>query len=75
MRGAIMRKDIMFTSQGQQCSGRLYVPDGLVQDQKVPAIVMAHGASGTKDVFLPGFADRFSAAGFVTLSFDYRFFW
>ena len=35
---------------------------------------MAHGFSGVKEQGLPQVAERFVAAGFVTLVFDYRFF-
>jgi fermentation-respiration switch protein FrsA (DUF1100 family) len=34
---------------------------------------MAHGFSGVKEMFLPAFAERFAAAGFITLVFDFRF--
>lgn len=54
--------------------GWLYIPDNLSTDQKAPAIVMAHGFSAVKEMYLSNFAERFSAAGFVTLVFDYRYF-
>lgn len=69
-----MRKDITFTSKGLRCCGWLYVPDGLAEGQKSPTIVMAHGFSAVKEMGLPDFAERFAAAGFVTLAFDYRYF-
>ncbi|MCP3891930.1 MAG: alpha/beta hydrolase [Desulfobulbaceae bacterium] len=34
---------------------------------------MAHGFAGVKEMGLAGFAEKFEAAGFVTLVFDYRF--
>ncbi len=69
-----MRRDIIFTSKGLHCSGWLYVPDALGAGQKAPAIVMAHGLSAVKEQGLPDVAERFVAAGFVTLAFDYRYF-
>jgi len=69
-----MRKNISFTSKGSRCSGWLYVPDAQEADQKAPAIVMAHGLAAVKEQGLPDFAERFVAAGFVTLVFDYRYF-
>jgi fermentation-respiration switch protein FrsA (DUF1100 family) len=69
-----MRKNISFTSKGLRCSGWLYVPDALEAGQRAPAIVMAHGLSGVKEQGLSDFAERFVAAGFVTLVFDYRYF-
>ena len=68
-----MCKDITFTSKGLRCSGWLYVPDDLKSGQKVPAIVMATGFTGVKEDVLPDYAERFVAAGFVALAFDYRF--
>lgn len=69
-----MRKNITFTSKSLSCRGWLYVPDDLTQGQKAPTIVMAHGFTGVKEMILPDFAERFAAAGFVTLAFDYRYF-
>jgi hypothetical protein len=69
-----MRKDITFTSKGLRCRGWLYVPDDLAEGQRSPTIVMAHGFSAVKEMMLPDFAERFAAAGFVTLAFDYRYF-
>jgi fermentation-respiration switch protein FrsA (DUF1100 family) len=68
-----MRKDIAFGSKGLNCRGLLYMPDGLTEGQKAPGIVMAHGLAGLKEMKLPSFAERFAAAGFMTLVFDYRY--
>lgn len=69
-----MRRDITFTSQGLQCSGWLFVPDDLGEGRQAPAIVMAHGFTGVKEQLPPEVVERFVAAGFVTLLFDYRYF-
>lgn len=68
-----MLENIEFTSKGFRCRGWLYVPDGLYEGHKAPAIIMAHGFAGVKEMGLLNFAERFTAAGFVTLVFDYRF--
>lgn len=68
-----MRRDVRFLSRGLQCRGWLYVPDSLGPGERAPAIVMAHGFSAVKEMFLPAFAEQFAAAGFVTLVFDFRF--
>lgn len=68
-----MRQDITFTSQGLRCSGWLYVPNDPPVEQKMPGIVMAHGYSGVKEMYLSNFAERFVGAGFITLVFDYRY--
>ena len=67
-----MKKKVSFESKGLQCRGWLYVPDGL--KTRAPAVVMAHGLSAVKEQALPEYAEKFAAAGLVTLVFDYRFF-
>jgi dipeptidyl aminopeptidase/acylaminoacyl peptidase len=69
-----MRQDVAFTSQGLRCAGWLYTPDDRRPGERRPAIVMAHGFSAVKEMHLASFAERFCAAGFVTLVFDYRYF-
>ena len=68
-----MRRDVKFLSKGLNCRGWLYVPEGLA-NKKVPAIIMAHGFSAVKEMCLPDYAEKFAAAGFATLVFDYRYF-
>ncbi|TMD56180.1 MAG: acetylxylan esterase, partial [Chloroflexi bacterium] len=67
-----MRHDVTFPSEGLNCAGWLYVPDDLKSGERRPAIVMAHGFSAVKEMYLDNFAEVFVAAGFVTLVFDYR---
>lgn len=67
-----MRENIEFQSRGARCRGWLYRPAG-AEARRVPAIVMAHGFSAVKEMFLPAFAERFCAAGFGVLVFDFRF--
>src|SRR5229473_8269692 len=68
-----MRHDVTFLSEGLNCAGWLYLPDDMKGDERRPAIVMAHGFSAVKEMYLDAFAERFVAAGFVTLVFDYRY--
>ncbi len=69
-----MRRDVSFPSQGLACAGWLYVPDDLQAAEQRPAIVMAHGFSAVKEMYLSNFAEKFEEAGFVVLVFDYRYF-
>jgi cephalosporin-C deacetylase-like acetyl esterase len=69
-----MRRDVTFLSQGLTCRGWLYTPDHLKTGERRPALVMAHGFAAVKEVDLPTFAERFAAAGLVSLVFDYRYF-
>lgn len=66
------RKDITFTSEGLKCAAWYYVPSGLKDGEKRPAIVMAHGWSAVKEMWLDKFAEQFTEAGFVVTVFDYR---
>jgi fermentation-respiration switch protein FrsA (DUF1100 family) len=68
------RQDVTFKSQGLDCAAWYYVPAGLKPGETRPAIVMAHGFSAVKEMYLDNFASKFAAAGFVVLVFDYRFF-
>lgn len=67
-----MRENVEFQSCGARCRGWLYRP-ARGEGRSVPAIVMAHGFSAVKEMFLPAFAERFRAAGFAVLVFDFRF--
>ncbi|HVX11602.1 MAG TPA: alpha/beta hydrolase [Pirellulales bacterium] len=73
MSSTFQRRDVRFESEGLSCAGWYYVPDDLAPGERRPAIAMAHGWSGVKEMCLANFADPFAAAGFVVLVFDYRF--
>jgi fermentation-respiration switch protein FrsA (DUF1100 family) len=65
------RKDIEFkTEDNVTLRGWLYLPD----DAKVPlpAIVMAHGYSAVKEMYLDKYAEVYAEAGFAVLVYDNR---
>jgi uncharacterized protein len=66
------RADVSFPSGGQRCGGWLYLPMGVTG--RVPCVVMAHGTTGTMNFGLARYAQRFAAAGFAVVLFDYRHF-
>lgn len=68
-----MHRDIEFMSHGTICRGWLDLPTHH-QSGKPPLVIMAHGFSGTRDMLLEPYAERFNAAGMATLIFDYRHF-
>ncbi|WP_336791247.1 MULTISPECIES: alpha/beta hydrolase [Gordonia] len=68
------RTDVTFASGGAQCAAWLYLPAGYSPTAPGPIIVMAHGLGGVREERLDAFADRFSAAGYACLVFDYRYF-
>ena len=63
------REEIWFESHGGRCAAWLY-PSGSAELS--PAIVLAHGLSGTRRDRLGPFAERFAAAGITALVFDHR---
>jgi dipeptidyl aminopeptidase/acylaminoacyl peptidase len=66
-----MRRDIEFkTEDGVTLRGWHYLPDG--SQGRVPTIVMAHGFSAVKEMYLDQFAEAFANAGLGVLVFDNR---
>lgn len=65
------RSDVEFHSSDVICRAWLYRPD---VPAPAPCIVMAHGLGGTRDAGLEPFAEKFCAAGYAVLLFDYRHF-
>lgn len=64
------RMDVEFNAEGATLRGWFYQPTGVTQ--AVPTIVMAHGFSSVKEMYLDSFADVFAKAGFGVLVFDNR---
>jgi uncharacterized protein len=65
-----MRQNIEFDAEGVTLRGWLYLPDGATGP--VPTIVMAHGFSAVKEMYLDSFAEAFAAGGLGALGFDNR---
>src|SRR5919206_3473751 len=65
-----MRHDIEFEAEGVTLRGWLYLPDGASGPS--PTVVMAHGYSAVKEMYLDAFAERLAAAGLAALVFDNR---
>jgi fermentation-respiration switch protein FrsA (DUF1100 family) len=65
-----MRTDVEFDAEGVTLRGWHYVPDGA--SGPAPTIVMAHGFSAVKEMYLDSFAEAFAAAGLGALVFDNR---
>jgi uncharacterized protein len=66
-----MRTDIAFRSEdGVTLRGWHYRPAD--RSGRVPTIVLAHGFSAVKEMFLDRFAEAFAAAGLASLVFDNR---
>jgi uncharacterized protein len=64
------RRDIEFDAEGVTLRGWFYDADG--RSGAAPTIVMAHGFSAVKEMYLDKFAEVFAAAGLNALVFDNR---
>lgn len=69
-----MPEAVRFYSEGQSMAGVLYRPAGLPEGERRPGILLCHGFTGIKEMALPDVAERFAAAGYPALTFDYRYF-
>ena len=65
-----MRQDLEFEAGGVTLRGWLYTPDGA--NGPVPTVVMAHGFSAVKEMYLDRFAETFAGAGLGALVYDNR---
>lgn len=59
-----------FISDGVECAARVYRPSAAVGT--APVVVLAHGFGGVRALRLDAYAERFAAAGYVAMAFDYR---
>ncbi|BBZ24981.1 alpha/beta hydrolase [Mycolicibacter hiberniae] len=65
------REDISFRSGADRISAWLYRPDDSGPNG-APLLVMAHGLGAVRTMRLDAYAERFAAAGYACLVFDYR---
>ena len=63
---------VTFYSEGFRLVGDLYTPGGLRPDEPRAGIVLCHGYTGVKDLYLPDNARVLTEAGYVVLAFDYK---
>ncbi|MCF7547890.1 alpha/beta hydrolase [Pseudonocardia sp. WMMC193] len=68
------RRELHFCSGTDRCHAWLYLPTTPPEAEPPPVIVMAHGLGAVKALQLAAFAERFQAAGYACLVFDYRHF-
>ena len=67
-----MKQAVAFYSEGCKLSGDLYLPEGLQGAERRAGIVLCHGYTGVKDLYLPDIARVLNEAGYVVLTFDYK---
>jgi fermentation-respiration switch protein FrsA (DUF1100 family) len=67
-----MKQEVVFYSENCKIIGDLFLPDGLAQGGKLPAVILCHGFSGIREILLPPYAEFFAQNGFAAFVFDYR---
>ncbi|MBI3629701.1 MAG: alpha/beta hydrolase [Candidatus Rokubacteria bacterium] len=65
-----MKKAVTFYSEGVRLAGDVYYPEQ-VGDRRA-GVVLCHGYTGIKDLYLPDNARVLTEAGYVVLTFDYK---
>jgi len=68
-----IRSEDAFYSHSTRCAAWVYRPLS-PSSANLPVIVMAHGFGCVRALRLPTYAQRFAAAGYVVVVFDYRYF-
>ena len=67
-----MRKPVNFYSEGMKLAGDLFLPDDLAAGEARAGVVLCHGYTGVKDLYLPDNARVLNEAGYAVLIFDYK---
>ena len=67
-----MKRAVEFYSEGFKLVGNVYVPDGLPSGEQRAAVLLCHGYTGVKDLYLPDNAKTLNDAGYVVMTFDYK---
>src|SRR5437667_10060636 len=66
------RQPVTFYSEAVKLVGDVYYPDDLRPGEKRAGIVLCHGYTGVRNLYLPDIARVLNEAGYVVLSFDYK---
>jgi len=68
-----MKQPVTFYSEGYKLTGDLYLPEeGLRPKERRAGVVLCHGYTGVKDLYLPDNARVLNEAGYAVLTFDYK---
>jgi dipeptidyl aminopeptidase/acylaminoacyl peptidase len=67
-----MKRAVTFYSESVKLTGDLYLPDDLLPGERRAGIVLCHGYTGVKDLYLPDNAKALNDAGYAVLTFDYK---
>ena len=67
-----MKRPVEFFSEGYKLCGDVYIPDDLSRYETRAAVLLCHGYTGVKDLYLPDNARVLNEAGYVAMTFDYK---
>ncbi|PKB59277.1 MAG: hypothetical protein BZY83_02790, partial [SAR202 cluster bacterium Casp-Chloro-G2] len=67
-----MKRAVEFYSEGFKLCGDVYTPEGLAAGEARSAVLLCHGYTGVKDLYLPDNARVLNEAGYVVMTFDYK---
>jgi uncharacterized protein len=67
-----MPKPVTFYSEGIKLAGDVYLPEDIKPGERRAGIVLCHGYTGVRNIYLPDNARVLAEAGYVVLNFDYK---
>ena len=67
-----MKRAVEFYSEGFKLYGDVYTPEDLAPGEKRAAVLLCHGYTGVKNLYLPDNAESLNQAGYVAMAFDYK---
>ena len=67
-----MSKPVSFYSEGIKLAGDLFLPADVKPGDRRAGIVLCHGYTGVRSIYLPDNARVLAEAGYVVMSFDYK---
>ncbi|VBB08624.1 alpha/beta hydrolase fold [Lucifera butyrica] len=65
-----MKKSVTFKNKNLKMAGDLYLPEGIDESKKYPAIVCVHPGGGVKEQVAGLYAQNLSQLGLIALAFD-----
>ena len=68
----MVTKPIIFYSEGVRLVGDVYFPMDIESGERRAGIVLCHGYTGVKDLYLPDTARALTGEGYVVMTFDYK---
>lgn len=65
-------REVTFESNGQTLAGHLYLPEGITDNQSLPAVIVTGSWTSVKEQMAGGYAREMAARGYAALAFDFR---